>query len=271
MKFGITLSTRRAPPTYVTDALRSSRIDFVEIPVESYLYRTDSLAKAELKRILEAKPATAHGYSLSLLDPAPWSNDRLARHASFFEPGRFLAWSDHYAVTSWMGRKFSALTPAPCFPEAVQLLRERLALIQSQVPQLPFYLENPAAPFLLGDQTETLSAFSAALTGSAAGMLLDVSNLVANEINFGIPAEEELERVKHLKIGEIHLAGGHWHGTFFRDSHASPVGKRSFELLARLRDQFTQTTLLTIEREQNHPEFSEIEKEIDHARYVCGV
>lgn len=272
MKFGV--SVRHAPDTFLEAALRSPAVDYIEIAGEEFAFRADLRSKQKLKRLLDSKPAAVHGYSLSLLDPAPWSEKRISTYFTFVRSHPFLNLSDHYAISSWNGRHLGALTPAPTGGAANAVLQSKLSRISSELPDLPFLLENVAAPFIVNRSPATNSLvahFSSALAGTHASLLLDLSNLVANETNFGIDAEDELKQLSNLPIKEIHLAGGTNDNGFFRDSHGSPVNDRTWQLLKLARDYISDECLVLIEREQNHPDWKLIEGELNNARRIIGV
>ncbi|KAB8040839.1 DUF692 family protein [Silvanigrella paludirubra] len=271
MKIGISLSPQHVPKEYYEKSLKHPEIDFVEIAIEGFIYRKDFKAKETLQKILDHKPATAHGYSLSLLDPSPWEDNKLELHEKFLNSNSFLAWADHYALTTLDGIAFSSLTPAPIGIEAENLLNKRLSIIESKITSCPFYFENPAAPFLMEHQNSAVNIFPKCFKGRKSKMLLDISNLVANEINFGISADMELEKLNGVSIGEIHLAGGEWHENFYRDTHSSPVNKRSWDLLKQYRSIFEENTLIVIEREQKIPPFEETLEETRRVRSIFGI
>ncbi|WP_186645369.1 multinuclear nonheme iron-dependent oxidase [Fluviispira vulneris] len=270
MKIGISLSPQHVSTDYFDKALTHPEIDFVEIAIEGFIYRKDYKAKETLTKILENKPATAHGYSLSLLDPKPWDSNKLILHEEFLNKNSFLAWADHYALMSLDGIGFSSLTPAPMGQEAENLLNTRLDLLESKIPLCPFYFENPAAPFLMDYQKSGVEIFAKCFKNRKSKMLLDISNLAANEINFNISADREFEILAGVEIGEVHLAGGDWVENFYRDSHSSSVTERSWELLKKYKNIFSDETLITIEREQNIPPFEDILKETRRARTILG-
>ena len=255
MKIGVSL--RQAPKEYADGALHSSLVDFVEIAAEEFTFRNDSIAQSRLKQITDKKPVSVHSYSLSLLDPRPWNELHIKNYFNFIRSYNFIAASDHYAISSWTGQHLGSLTPAPTGKEANQLLKERLEIIKKEIPHIPFLIENVAVH--LYD----------ALSGTHAKLLLDLSNLVANEINFGVSAEDELDRLKGLEIAEIHLAGGHWDNGFYLDSHSSPTTKRSWELLSKIAPRLSKESLILIEREQSHPSWETIEREIEYAASIC--
>ena len=270
MRFGV--SVRHAPSAFLEGALQSSAVDFIEIAAEDFIFRKDILNQRKLARLLAAKPVSVHSYSLSLADPQPWSDGRMGLYFEFLRCHPFLNVSDHYAVSSWRGRMLGSLTPPPApTAELFATALEKLSRLKGAVPQLSILVENTAAPFVREARPPSLvEGLIPLLQQSGAGLLLDLSNLVANEVNFGVQAEEELERLTGVLIGEVHLAGGSWERGFLRDSHASPVAERSWELFRRILPRLSSETLVLIEREQDHPHWSELEKEIHYARALAG-
>lgn len=269
MKFGV--SIRQAPKAFTDAALKCSEIDYVEIASEYFLYRNDYISRKTLETIFSQKEVASHGYSLSLLDPTVWKEDRLTPYKKFLKEYPLLNLSDHYAISSWNGKNLGSLTPAPVCDAATLLIKKRLGLIDKEL-QIPFLLENVASPFLLDKkQNSFVDQFPEVLKDSKAKMLLDLSNLVANEINFGISADQELEKLTHVEIGEIHLAGGHIDRGFYRDSHSDDILPRSWELLKKISPYLNDETLILVEREQNHPPFEETMKEVNLAKRTLGL
>lgn len=271
MQIGV--SIRHAPHAFVEQALQSPVVDFVEIAAEEFLFRKDAGSQGRLKKILSSKSVSVHSYSLSLLDPQPWNEKHVGPFFEFIRSHPFLCASDHYAISSWKGRHLGSLTPAPVGPEANELLKLRLARIHRELRSKPFFLENPAAPFHFASTgpASFVDHLPQALAETHTQLLLDISNLVANELNFGVVAEAELERLQDVPIGEIHLAGGHWVNAFFLDSHSTEVAPRSLELLERLMPRLSEGTLVLIEREQNHPSWELLEQEIENVSRICRV
>jgi uncharacterized protein (UPF0276 family) len=267
MKFG--LSIRHCPEAILKEIVKLDCIDFVEIAAEEFIYRNDYICRKKLDFIHNHKPVAVHSYSLSLLDPRIWQEDRLNIFKKFFQQNSYLAWSDHYAVSSWKEKNLGSLTPAPVCDKASQLIIDRINLINRAFPDVLFMIENAAAPFLFEGVVSTVDHFPEFIGQTKSKMLLDLSNLVANELNFGISAKNELKKIRETPIGEIHLAGGTWDRGFYRDSHASSVENMSWDLLREIAPKLDPETLILIEWEQDHPKIETLIREVNHAKAIC--
>ncbi len=269
MRFGV--SIRQAPDSFINQAIQSECLDFVEIAAEEFAFRRDWRPKDRLERILSAKPVAVHGYSLSLGDPNPWNESTISSLFGFLVAHPFLNFSDHLAISSWRGRALGSLTPAPGGALGAETVNRKILDLQSRISGVPFFVENAASPFRLAEpNAPSARTLVEAIRGTQARVLLDISNLVANEINFGMNAEAELEVLLQASVGEVHLSGGHFENGFYRDSHATEVGARSWELYEKALQRLPDDVLVLIEREQNHPDWKVLEGEVRYARSVSG-
>ncbi len=246
MKFG--LSIRNAPSDYFEHALESSKVDFVEIAIEDFLFRRDFLIREKLDNIVKRKPVSVHSYTLSILNPESFSFNDLDIYLNFIERLKPIQWSDHFTISSWRAKNLGSLTPGPINNDSLKLVTDRLTKIKNSTLSCPFILENAALPFLLEEDSLTLKALFQVAKESQTGVLLDLSNLIANQINFKIPIEKELECVDWNLVKEIHLAGGEWDKGFFRDTHGANISADSWELFKTIKSNLRPDVLVLIER-----------------------
>lgn len=113
------------------------------------------------------------------------------------------------------------------------------------------------------------SAFiSCILEETGCGLLLDVTNLYTNSINFGFDPLRWLDSIPCDRIVQLHVAGGHWSNGSLIDSHSLPVPDAVWSLVdAACRR--APVKAACIERDENLPAFSELCAEIGLLRR-CG-
>lgn len=266
MKFG--LSIRSANQDFINKSLDSDKVDFVEVAIEDFIFNRDYKSNSLIEKISNSKLISIHSYSLSILDPESMAFQHLNLYSSFIQKFKAAMWSDHFTITSWKGKNLGSLTPGPTNNAGITLAKNRIQMIHHQDIICPFILENSAIPFIVEKKPSTLCPLFEVTKNTDCGVLLDLSNLVANEINFNINIEEELEHVDWCKVKEIHLAGGEWDTGFYRDTHGSPVNEKSWQLFKKIKPFLDDEVLILIEREQNHPDFSILEGELDYARSI---
>jgi uncharacterized protein (UPF0276 family) len=124
---------------------------------------------------------------------------------------------------------------------------------------VPIALENIAAPFMIPDEDMTEAQFFCELVeATGCGMLLDVTNLLANAHNFGFDPVTRLADYPLEAVVQVHLAGGVVHKGFWVDSHSEPVADASYELLAKLRERASNLVAIIVERDDRLPPLPEL-------------
>lgn len=177
--------------------------------------------------------------------------------------------SDHVAITrSPSGIDLGHLCSVWHTRETLALLCDRIRLLQDAF-QLPVAVENIAAPFVIpnADMTEP-ELFCELVNATGCGMLLDLSNLLANAHNFGFDPAVWLAQYPLEAVVQVHLAGGVIHGGVWVDTHSEPVGDASYHLLPRLRARATKLATIIVERDERLPQLSELINEARHAERI---
>ncbi len=224
-------------------------LDFVEITPET-LHREDiSRGRQRLvpdrarfdaaRRRCGELPIAVHGVELSIGSAHGMHEPCLAMMDEFQREWPFLWYSEplHFqTIPDGNGNVMNTGIPLPLPPtrEAAELVARRAGMIQRRY-RVPFLLENsthylpdlPSDPEI-GDEFGLMNRIT---TLSGCGQLLDLHNLYCNAINFGFDPVAALDRVHLDRVGEVHIAGGSWHGEFYMDAHDGRVPEPVWDLL----------------------------------------
>jgi len=248
------------------DVLLREEADYVEVAPET-LWRRGRDGEFEPNRYHDlfrtfrdetGKPFVAHGVGLSIGTADPNDAARLAtwldRIRVDHEVFAYEWYTDHLGATTLDGRVVALPVPIPMTDEAATVVRERLAALQTVVPDVGF--ENAVFYFLFGRPLDEPAFFSRILTQPRMHLLLDLHNVFTMAENFDFDADAYLDGVDCSRVIEIHMAGGdesdaRWlpSGRTMRlDSHCSEVPEPVWELLARVLPRCPNLRGVTLER-----------------------
>ena len=122
------------------------------------------------------------------------------------------------------------------------------------------------------------------LDNSGCRLLLDLHNLYANALNFGLDPESYLHEFPLSNVNIIHLSGGVWvtptdryakqsinlnslnSDKYLLDDHLHDVPSDVFQLLTQVAAHTPQPLTVIIERDGNYPLFDALLHQIDMAR-----
>lgn len=113
---------------------------------------------------------------------------------------------------------------------------------------------------------------TAIIDGARVPLLLDLHNLYANAVNFGLDPAELLLRLPLMSVGAVHLSGGHWidapngAGRRLLDDHLHDVPPAVFDLLTLLARHAPQPLTVIVERDGNYPSFDHVLDQLQLAR-----
>ena len=259
---GAGYSYRRAyrPDTFV----RRERIGVLEIVAEHFMHDAAAV-RAELELLGENFTLVPHGLDLSLGSADGLDEAHLERFAELIARVRPPWWSEHVAFTRAGGVSIGHLAPLPFTREALDVLERNLARARARIGDVPVVLENIAAPVRLAGSEMSEAAFLRELTArTGCGLLLDVENLHANALNFGEDPRALLEGLPRDAVVQLHLAGGHWSGGTYVDSHAYRIDEAVWALAAEACERFP-IAAVVVERDERLPAFGDLLAEIERA------
>lgn len=250
------------------DALMAEKpaIAWVEVLTDNY-FGQGGQPHYYLRKVREAYPLTFHGVGLSLgsCDAADRRYlTRLKQLVDEYQP----AWiSEHLAWVSTQQRFLHELLPVPYTAEAVQLLSDKIQIVQEYLGR-PILIENPSAylAFTLDEMTEW-EFLSQVVKNTGCSLLLDVNNIYVSAQNNGFDTNAYLSGLPAHAVQEIHLAGYSHLGPLLFDSHGQRVHPPVWDLYRETIARFGQVPTL-IEWDNDIPELSVLLDEAAKAQAV---
>lgn len=203
-----------------------------------------------------------HGVSLSLGGAELPDRDRLdhlVRLAKSFD-APFV--SEHIAFVRAGGLESGHLLPVPRTRDVLEVLVENVNFAQSRLP-VPLALENIAT--LLEwpcDELDEAAFIAEFLEKTNTLLLLDLSNLYANVVNYGWDLSCYLDRLPLDRLAYVHVAGGVRDRGFYHDTHAHAIPGAVLDLLENLCERIAPPGVL-LERDDHFPGKAELFMELD--------
>ncbi len=259
---GVGVGLRRPHYTHVLDTRPA--MDWFEVIAENFM--VDGGRPLEVLEAVRANyPIVLHGVSLSVGSTDPLNRDhlrRLAELARRFAP----AWiSDHLCWTGVGGRNLHDLLPLPYTDDTVTHVARRIRDTQDMLER-HILIENVSSYLSYTHSTLTEWKFLAAVAETAdCGILLDINNIFVSAFNHGFDARRYIDAIPIERVVQFHLAGHSDHGTYLLDTHDHPIRAEVWELYEYAVRRFGPVATL-IERDDNIPEFDELQAEANEAR-----
>jgi uncharacterized protein len=246
------------------------RIDVIEVIAEDYWDSSSGIAA--VKMLAAQKPLVLHGISLGLASTAPPQRKRLDKMARLVERIRPESWSEHLAFVRAGGVEIGHLAAPPRASSTIDATAANLDAARAVVGTLPL-VENVATlidpPASDRDEPAWLTG---TLAASGAGMLLDLHNLYANSVNFGLDPQDFLARLPVEKIHQVHISGGRWidngdtgHRRLL-DDHLHDPPDPVYDLLGGLARRSPNPLTVILERDGSYPPMSHILDQLARAR-----
>jgi uncharacterized protein len=249
---------------------RLDEIDVIEVIADDYF---DSARGARAIQTLAAqRPVVLHGISLGLASTAPPARGRLEKMARLVEKVRPESWSEHLAFVRAGDIEIGHLAAPPRTRSTIDGTAANLDRARATVGSLPLVeniatLIDPPASDL--DEPEWLAETSKV---SGASLLLDLHNLYANSLNFGVRPEDFLARLPVEKIHQVHISGGRWiddgdpsHRRLL-DDHLHDPPDPVYDLLADLASRCPNPLTVILERDGSYPPMAHLLAQLNRAR-----
>ena len=255
------------------------RIDLLELIADDHFRATPRVLRA-LRTLASHTPITLHGVAMGLAGSEPTQARRIDNMARLVDGLQPQSWSEHLAFVRAGGVEIGHLAAPPRTVQNVDAAIanvERATRIVGSAPQLENIatLINPPASKL--DEATWVNDI---IIGSGANLLIDLHNLYANAVNFGIEPADLLLRFPLHRAKAVHLSGGKWipepvlDGVLpsaaprFRllDDHIHDVPDAVFDLLTLLAQHAPQRLDVIIERDGDYPDFACLLAQLDRAR-----
>lgn len=244
----------------------------LEVVAEHYLHASRREV-ASIRSLAKARPLYVHSVSLGLASSEAVERrrvDRLARLVNAVEP---VGWSEHLAFVRAGGIEIGHMAPAPRTRATIDGAAANVGYAQRVIGSAPA-LENIAslidAPMSAMSEGEWIGR---TLHAANCPLLLDLHNLYANALNFGIRPEQLLASMPLERVALVHLSGGKWirepgESTRMRllDDHVHDVPQDVFELLTQLAARARNGLSVILERDDDFPAFEHMLGELRRAR-----
>ncbi|WP_413171481.1 DUF692 domain-containing protein [Anabaena azotica] len=263
-KLGVGLGFR---PQFKSDLfLNRQQVDFLEIVAEHYLDAPPE-KQEELELLAAHFPIIPHAINLSLGSAEGLDIDYLRKLAALIQQLNPPWWSEHICFTKAGGIDIGHLSPLPYTQEAVEVLCQNISEVRRWI-DIPLILENITYMVQLPDAEMTEAQFlSEVLERSDCGLLLDITNLYTNAVNYGYDIQNFLQELPWERIVQLHFVGGHWHDGILIDSHSQSTPVEVWELMNQVLS-CASVKGIVLERDENLPTFTELIGELQQAREI---
>ncbi len=242
-------------------------IDWLEIHICNYI--NGGLNQQLLMQIAENYPLSFHGVSLNLGGTEPLNVPYLTRLKQLTEELNPKLVSEHACFTAHKGEVFHDLLPVPYTKESINHFASRITQVQEFIGR-PILIENLSRYVEYPESEFTESEFLSALCNkTGCGLLLDLTNAYVNQHNLGIKLEQFVEELPAEHIHEIHLAGFSHDENWLVDTHCAPIPHEIWSVFDAFCDRYGKRSVL-IERDNNLPEFHELERERHVAKQILN-
>jgi uncharacterized protein (UPF0276 family) len=253
----------------IFDAL--DQVDVLEVIADHYLDAGRRQWQA-LKLVGRQVPLQIHSIALGLAGAEEVSAKRLDRVARFVNEVGPEAWSEHLAFVRAGNVEIGHLAAPPRTKASVEGAARNLERARAVVGSMPL-MENIAT--LIEPPCSALSEeawIADIVSASGCGLLLDVHNLYANAVNFGLDPLQFLAELPLSRIGCIHIAGGEWitapggEKRYLLDDHLHDVTQPVYDLLSEVAARATQPLTVILERDGAYPPMPALLEELRRTR-----
>lgn len=203
---------------------------------------------------------SVHALKLSVSSPESTNSRYInALKAIAYENGATTV-SDHLGFTrdGDDGVEMGHFAPPPYTEAALECTSRNIDFIQKTMGDIRFYVENIAYLFQFDGTMNEAEFVKRLLKNTGCGLLLDVTNVYANSLNFGYDAYEFIADVSAAATDiQMHLAGGFFDDRLnkYIDSHSHPIPEPVFDLYRyALEEGRGKVDAVFIERDQNFPD-----------------
>ena len=241
------------------------RLDCVEIIAENFFFHGEEVLDAFRAQNI---PVLIHAVEMSLGSADSFRQkhfDRIKEVAGKVNAVNFsdhLAWCTHGTVET--------LQPAilPFNREAALAAAKNIKCAMAQIDR-PFLIENEANRYVFPrNELSEPAFFNLVMQEADCGLLLDLTNLHTNAVNFGIDPYDWLAEIDLSRVQTIHLAGGtpDKNGVLI-DSHDAPVPDEVWDML-RFTVERVIPPIVILERNDKFPPYEILRAELNKAKAI---
>lgn len=261
--FGLGLRTQHFQ--HVLD--NKPNVDWFEVISENFMV-AGGKPKYYLHRIREHYPVVMHGVSLSIGSTDPIDKDYLKRLKVLVQEVEPQWVSDHLCWTRQGGVNSHDLLPLPYTEEAINHVAERIVQVQDFLGR-QLLIENVSSYLSYkesGDVPEW-EFFQEVCRRADCLQLFDINNVYVSARNHGFDPKRYIDATDSDRVWQFHLAGHSDYGDYVIDTHDHPVCESVWALYQYALEKFGAVSTM-IERDDNIPDFQELEKELSTARDI---
>jgi hypothetical protein len=248
------------------------RIDVIEAIADDYFDSADRVRA--LKTLAAQVPVGLHGIALGMASTSPVESKRLGKMARLVEQIRPESWSEHLAFVRAGDIEIGHLAAPPRTQSTIDATAENLETACKIVGSLPL-VENIAT--LIDPPGSSLREpewLTKTIKVSGARLLLDLHNLYANSLNFGMNARDFLKQLPLDRVSTVHISGGRLIGESEKrllDDHLHDPADPIYDLLAELAEHCPNALTVILERDGSYPPMEHLLSQLDRARGAMEV
>ena len=252
-----------------TDVFRNAnQIDFLEITADHFF--DPKPESNELLKLLASRfPLIPHGLGLSLGSADGLDRGYLNMLKRVVETVQPAWWSEHISFCRVGGIDIGHLTALPKTKATLRCLKENIRVATSEIGA-PLILENITQSIEYENDTfDEASFLGEVLNENNCGLLLDVTNLYINSINYRFDAVQVLNRLPRDRIVQLHFVGFDREGDLLIDGHSHATNLEIWQLLEEV-VRYAPVCGAILERDEQLPPFSDILTELANMREIMN-
>ena len=252
-----------------TDVFRNAnQIDFLEITADHFF--DPKPESNELLKLLASRfPLIPHGLGLSLGSADGLDRGYLNMLKRVVETVQPAWWSEHISFCRVGGIDIGHLTALPKTKATLRCLKENIRVATSEIGA-PLILENITQSIEYENDTfDEASFLGEVLNENNCGLLLDVTNLYINSINYRFDAVQVLNRLPRDRIVQLHFVGFDREGDLLIDGHSHSTNLEIWQLLEEV-VRYAPVCGAILERDEQLPPFSDILTELANMREIMN-
>lgn len=243
-------------------------IDWFEVVTENFMV-PGGKPRYYLDKIREQYPIVMHGVSLSIGSSDPLNWDYLTHLKTLANEVNPQWISDHLCWTGINNVNSHDLLPLPYNEETINHLAERIRIVQDFLGR-QILIENVSSYLTFKNSLMNEWEFYSAVVEEAdCLMLLDINNIYVSARNHDFNANDYIDSIDEKRVQQMHLAGHTDYGDYVIDTHDNTVCDPVWTLYRRALEKFGKVSTM-IERDDNIPEFPELEQELNQARQIAA-
>ncbi|MET3129921.1 uncharacterized protein (UPF0276 family) [Oxalobacteraceae bacterium GrIS 1.11] len=249
------------------------QIDALEVVADEH-FRADARQLRALRSLAATRPLMLHGVTMGLASTIPVEARRLERMARLIGAIEPASWSEHLAFVRAGGVEVGHLAAPPRTAQSVAGAIANIrhaARVTGSAPHMENIATLIAPPASSMDEAQWLGAI---VDGANVPLLLDLHNLYANAVNFGLEPAALMLRLPLRRVHSVHISGGRWidePGSVpprkrLLDDHVHDVPPAVFALLTLLARQVPHALTVILERDGHYPTFGHLLDQLNQAR-----